>query len=822
MLVSRVISILLVSVFLLQDAIASSLSVDKKELNALPVHKPPKIDGHLDDLAWEKAEIASNFVQYSPYNGAKAAFRTEVRVLYDHTAIYIGAKMYDPYPDSILTQLGQRDADRELNADQFSFDINPFNDGVNGMTFKVSASGVKTDKIRTSSSRHGSDKNWDAVWKSDVSIDNDGWSVEMKIPYSALRFPKTAIQQWGVNFWREIRRRREWSTWNYVNNEVGNSFNYLGELMGIKNIKPPLRLSVSPYVSGYLEKSSESSSWSSSYNGGMDLKYGINQSFTLDMTLIPDFGQVQSDDKVLNLTPFEVKYNEKRQFFTEGTELFNKGGIFYSRRVGGRPNGYRDAWNDLSDTEEVISNPAEAKLINATKVSGRTEGGLGIGFFNGMTKRMYAEIKDTESGETRKVLTQPFTNYNMLVFDQGLKNNSYLSFQNTNVLRDAPKEGNNYMANVTSTDFKLLNKSNLYSVSGQAALSQKYYDSLDTDLGYRVNLTLGKTGGVFRAYYETEIISDSYDPNDMGYERKSNEMSHQGTFSYNIFKPVGIIQSSRNSFEIEYTSLYKPATFSELKLSLNTFTSFMNFWYTMIEVQYTPLGKHDFYEPRVDNRSYYRYPTTELSSWVSTDRRKKLYGRFRFNYEKPNSPYNQNIYQFGIGPTFRMNDRLSLSYNLMYTRKKNDIGYVFRNSERDTIVFGMRNNLTIENTIESNLIFTSRSYLSFRLRHYWSRVDYTDQYFYLKDDGYLDPANDFEGTSDINFNIFNIDMVYVWRFAPGSEMSVVWKNAISSFSDKIINDVGDNLNYMFNSPQINSFSVKILYYLDYQYLRRKS
>ncbi len=800
----------------------NGISGAKKDLKAVSVQQPPKIDGYLDDLAWGNAIPATDFVQYSPFNGEKASFRTEVRILYDQTALYVGAKMYDPYPDSILTQLGQRDADRGLNSDNFSFDINPFNDGVNGMTFKVSASGVKTDKKRTTSSRRGSDTNWDAVWKSKVEIVEDGWIVEMKIPYSALRFPKNDVQQWGVNFWREIRRKREWSAWNYVDNEVGNSFNYLGLLDGIKDIKPPLRLSVTPYVSGYLEKSSESNSWSNSYNGGMDLKYGINESFTLDMTLIPDFGQVQSDDEILNLSPFEVKYNENRQFFTEGTELFNKGNIFYSRRIGGRPNGYWDAWDDLGDSEEVISNPAEAKLINATKVSGRTKGGLGIGVFNGMTKRMYAEIKDTETDETRSVLTQPFTNYNMLVLDQGLKNNSYLSFQNTNVWRDAPNDENNYTANVTSTDFKLLNRSNLYSVYTQAAVSQKYYDSLDTDLGYRVMMQLGKTGGVFRFFYETEIISENYDPNDMGYERKSNEVNHQGTFSYNIFKPVGIIQSSRNSFEVEYTSLYKPASFSELQLSLNTFTSFMNFWYTRLEVQYKPLGTHDFYEPRVSGRSFYRYPTMELSGWLSTDRRKKLYGRLSMDYAKPYSPYNQNFLGLGIGPTFRLNDRLQMSYDLRYNLTNNSIGYVAGNEAQDSIYFGMRNTITISNTIESSLIFNSRSYLTFRLRHYWSRVDYNDQYFLLKDDGYLDPIDNYEGTSDINYNSFNIDMVYVWRFAPGSEMSLVWKNAIYSSSDQLINNFWDNLNHTLDSPQVNSFSLKILYYLDYQYLRRKS
>ncbi len=791
----------------------------KKTLNALMVSEAPKIDGILNESVWSSAFPSTDFVQYSPFNGDEASYRTVVKVVYDQSALYIAAMMYDPYPDSILTELGPRDSDRNLNADHFSFDINPFNDGVNGMTFKVSASGVKTDKMRTGAGRHGSDKSWDVVWQSAVNINSQGWSVEMKIPYSALRFPKSEVQLWGVNFWREIKRKREWSTWNYVDNEVGNSFNYLGELMGVENVEPPLRLSFTPYLSAYLENNSETKSWSSFYNGGMDLKYGITESFTLDLTLIPDFGQVQSDDIILNLTPFEVKYNEKRPFFTEGTELFSKGGIFYSRRVGSRPRRYLSE-GDLDSLESVLKNPLEAKLINATKISGRTKSGLGIGIFNGMTATMYAEIEDS-TGAIRKEVTQPFTNYNMIVLDQSLKNNSYFSLINTNVYRDAPKDEDYYTANVTGTDFKFLTKDNMYSIGGQTTLSQKYYDSLDTDLGYRVFLNMGKTGGVYRAQYQTEIISDSYDPNDMGYERNQNEMRHEASFSYNIFRPVGSIQSSRNSLEIEYISLYKPTEFSALKIGINSFTTFMNFWTIRPEIQYTPLGVHDFYEPREEGRSYYRYPDLRFSGWLSTDSRKDLYARANFSYTKNSSPYNQYGYSFGVSPRFRVNDRLQLSLESRVGKKLQDIGHV-ETINSDSILFGMRDNLTVNSTVESRFIFTNRMHLSFRLRHYWSKVDYNDEFFLLKEDGYLEETDYVGGNGDINFNTITIDMAYVWRFAPGSEMSVVWKNSIFTYDDVLVEDYFDNLRRTFQSPQINSFSIKILYYFDYQYLKRKS
>jgi hypothetical protein len=187
---------------------------------------------------------------------------------------------------------------------------------------------------------------------------------------------------------------------------------------GVSHIKPPLRLQFSPYFSVYANhypyNLPDQKNWTGQVNGGLDVKYGINQAFTLDATLIPDFGQVQSDNLVLNLTPFEVKYNEYRNFFTEGTELFSKGNLFYSRRIGGSPIHEYDVYNNLDSNETVIKNPTESKLINATKISGRTQNGLGIGFLNAITKPQYATIENTATKEERQELTDPLTNYNVL------------------------------------------------------------------------------------------------------------------------------------------------------------------------------------------------------------------------------------------------------------------------------------------------------------------------------------------------------------------------------------------------------------------------
>ncbi len=791
----------------------------RKSLTAIKVSVPPKIDGILDDPCWQEAPVAGNFIQYAPYNGRPATFPTKVKVVYDDKALYISAEMYDPHPDSILHELGKRDADRNIQSDNFSVDLNPFHDGVNGETFKLSASGVQTDLKRSPSVRHGRDMNWDAVWQSAVKINKNGWVAEMKIPYSAIRFSKVDTAVWGINFWREIKRYQEYSSWNRVDRVVGNSFNYMGDLVGIHSINPPLRLSVTPYVSGYLQNYSETGGWTNTYNGGMDLRYGINESFTLDMTLIPDFGQVQSDDKILNLSPFEVKYNEKRQFFTEGTELFNKGGIFYSRRIGGRPNEYDSAYSVLAPDETVVTNPEETQLINATKVSGRNKNGLGIGIFNAVTENMYALIKDNETGKERRLRTQPIANYNMVVLDQSLKNNSYLSLENTNVYRFAPKDEYNYTANVTATDFLFKEKTNKYSVGGQVALSQKYYDSLDTQLGHRISLKGGKTGGIFRAEYQMTLMSDTYDPNDMGYLRHNNEISHELSFSYNMYRPKGIFLSSRNELNFEYSGIYNPRAFSNFQVSLNSFNQFKNYWFVGGRLKYSPLGEDDYFEPRVPGWFYHTGQKGNIDVFAMTNRNKAFSMGMHANAGGEFTNYKQRYFGFSLSPTYRISQRFQLSHDFEFSRRIRDIGYVERNESQDSIWFGMRNGTTVSNTFTTSYIFTRDIYLSFRVRHYWSMIDYSDTYYLLKSDGNIDKSN-YQGSHNINYNAFTIDMDFVWRFAPGSEMSLVWKNSVYSSGTELIPNYADNLGNVFSSPQVNSFSLKILYYLDFQSLRK--
>ncbi len=774
---------------------------------------PPKIDGKLNETFWMSLPVAGNFVQYSPRNGTYPFVSTEVHFAYDDEALYIGAVMFDPSPDSICTELGRRDCLEELNTDYLSIDILPYNDELNMYEFKVSPSNLQND---CKYSAVGSDITWDAIWESGTSINDSSWIMEVKIPYAALRLPRKEKQVWGINMWRNFHRRKEFSTWTFVRITDNNIFSYYGKLVGIDSIKPPLRLSFTPYLSGYVEKYPENKNWSYFLRGGLDLRYGLNESFTLDMMLIPDFGQVQSDDQVLNLTPFEIQYTEKRQFFTEATELFDKCGIFYSRRVGSIPKNYSAPYDSATPVEEVSKNPELTRIINATKISGRNTKGLGMGFFNAMTINTWAELRDTVTGESRRIMTQPFTNYNVIVVDQNLKYNSYFTFINTNYWTP----DNHYVANVTGGETRLCNKKNTISVFARLNMSQIFLEGEKHVIGHNYEISLSKPSGKFQFELMRNEIGDKYDPNDMGFLTNNNLAENVLKLYYLTFEPAGKLLSTQSEFIAGYYTLYRPYTFTTLMFEINNSLSFTNFWGNYLEAVVYPLGYYDHYEPRVWGWTYKRPMSYEFFWEASTDTRKL----FRLIWEAGviNAPENKNFtYEISLTPRFRFSDRFTVSLTVDYEKNQNDRGWVntmYDSLMNPVIYFGRRDVITLNTILNLSYIFNTKASVSLRGRHYWSRARYFD-FYTLNPDGYLESSN-YWNDHNINFNAFTIDLQFIWYFAPGSELSVVWKNAINTLDNDMNTDYFRNFSHTIRSPQSNSISVRILYCLEYQNLKR--
>ncbi|WP_321308805.1 DUF5916 domain-containing protein [Marinifilum fragile] len=785
----------------------------KKEIMAIRVSQKPLIDGILDDSVWEGVPVANNFIQMEPDNGAASNYKTEVRFIYTNNSIIVGAKMYDPEPEKILKTLSKRDAIN--NADFVSLVVDPFNSGLDAFEFIVTASGVQWD-AKVVKSRE--DTSWDAVWNSATSIHEDGWSAEIEIPYAALRFPSKEVQEWGVNFLRNIQRHREKTSWNFIDKEEDGWINQSGILRGVKNVEPPVRLSFTPYFSAYYDKYSDESNGETNFRGGMDLKYGINESYTLDMMLIPDFGQVQSDDEVLNLSPFETKFSEKRQFFTEATELFNRGGIFYSRRIGGKPKYAYDVYDNLGENEIVTDNPAKAKIINATKVSGRNAKGLGIGVLNAMNRNTYATIQDTLTGESRKEKIQPFTNYNMLVVDKSMKNESYVSLFNTNVY--IPET--NYIANVTGTEFDFRNGERSHDVKGKVITTQRYQDEANDQIGYMHEVQVGKIQGKFTWNYFHRLMTDKYNPNDLGFLYRNNQINNNLNLFYDNFEPKGSVIQRHARFQIHHEARYEPRRYASISFYYNTRLKFHNHFAMGFYGNTRPMHRYDYEEPRVSGMKLRKGSSTSAGFWISTDYRKALALDIDANYGVRMSTDDLKTFRLKVSPRYRVNDKLLMVYETAWSRNLDELGYA--SSETDindytTVYIGNRNTARLENKFSANYIFNNNTSLSFRMRHYWAKAEYKD-FYTLMDNGRV-ADSDYNENHDVNFNTFNVDMVYNWRFAPGSELALVWKSSIRDAQDEIRHGFVDNLKDTFDATQLNSFSVKLLYYIDYMSLKRK-
>jgi hypothetical protein len=810
-------------------------------LVAVKTLQAPLVDGKLDDKVWGQAPVATSFIQYSPQYGDAASVRTEVRILYDNSAIYIGAYLYDD-PDKIRKQITARDGESQQDVDYFSVFFDTYNDQQNGYQFLVTSANVQTDaklspSVNPQYNNYG-DKAWDAVWQSKTSIVKDGWIVEMRIPYLSLRFPNKEVQNWGLQLLRFTRRNNETSFWNSVDPNKSGFVNQFGVYEDIKNIHPPLRLSFSPYISGGVRMNpkgmDEPTEWL--HNGGMDVKYGINESFTLDATLIPDFGQVVSDNVTNNLTPYEIKFNENRPFFTEGTELFNKAGLFYSRRIGATPS-YYDSVNSFAfnnNKYDIKQNPGLVQLYNAIKVSGRTKKKLGIGVFNAITAPMEARLQDHFSGKDTSIKTEPLTNYNIVVLDQALKGRSSITFTNANVTR----EGAERDANVSSIDWALFNRKNIYEVSGSARYSKVFGYTLyngsinlidDTTRlngrmyvhpyeGFMSYLKLAKVSGKIQANISSSITSNTYDPNDLGYLQTPNIVIQNGSISYNQNTATKHFISYRYSLNTTYEALFKPYGYQQVEFWTTAFWLFRNFWDITFNLGTQPFGSNDYFELRTAKR-YLSKPAFSYVSFVgSTDSRKRLFVSYAAGYNRAKVEDGDYYFLEG-GVRYRFSDNFTLDMDVTRQDDQNQLGYAFIRENGAPIV-GYRRNLEYTSVLSGIYNFTPRLNLTLRSRHYWNAVHYK-KFFNVSMDGGLS-NHSFIANQDENYNLLNTDAFLTWDFGLGSRMVLGWKNWLGD-PYSIIDQKGylPNLDNTFNQSHGNQLTLKLIFFLDYNQLKSK-
>ncbi len=775
-------------------------TIQRKKITISKIIEAPRIDGILDDEAWKDAAIADGFIERIPVNGRPIpdSLKTEVKIIYDDLGIYFGATMRDPEPDKILKELTERD--RIGNDDFFFILLNGYNDRQQSLQFIVTAAGVQYDAKMTNDNE---DNSWNAVWYSAVKINEEGWVAEIFIPYSELRFPEKDVQLWGLNMEREFRRKRTRYSWSHIDNTKGSFSIYDGEIYGIEKIKTPIRLSLQPYLSTYVNSFDGESEVV--FNGGMDLKYGINDAFTLDMVIIPDFGQKKFDETVLNLSAFEVQYAEQRPFFTEGTELFSKGDLFYSRRVGGAPTGLPL----LEENEEIKSYPSRIDLLNAAKISGRTSGGLGIGFFNGITKNTFTTIENTETGLTRREIVEPLANYNVLVLDQRFGENNSVSVINTNVLRDGYFKD----ANATAVLLDVTNKSNTYRYKFNQKGSWVMTDS--TKFGMEGHAQVSNISGKHRFTGSINYRTKDYDINDLGFSSNTNFIYYYGYYGYRLLQPKGAFNNININFNLNFNRRLEPDLYYRYSFNINSNFTTKDFLAFGGGFDTAPFGINDIYEPRTEGRHVKQPAYYNPWVWISTDYRK----RFALDLDLEIISFdekNRDIKSIGFTPRFRFSDKWKVNAGARVNYSTNEQGFVGR--QDGDIIFGQRNRNTIITSLESQYIFNNKMAASLSFRHYFSEVGY-HQFYTLENNGNLTSNPSYENPHNTTFNSWNLDLRYSWWFAPGSQITFLYRNSIDSFFRESGLDFTENFDNLFDQPQLHSFSIRISYFLDYNRMK---
>lgn len=804
-------------------------NAEKKKITAIRISKSLKIDGIIDEPEWKTAPVADKFIALRPvpFVPENPDNKSEVYFLYNNEGIYIGGYFHEKNKDSIASELIGRDGFG--NNDFVGVIFDTYYDKINGFEYFVTPLGEQMDAKQSPNPNGDSeDFSWNAVWESAAKIHNDGWSFEMFLPYAAIRFGKKKIQDWGLNIVRRRQKSGQQLFWQSIDPNVNGFLTQEGLLTGLVDIKPPLRLQFSPYFSVYANhypyNQPDVKNWNSLVNGGMDVKYGINQAMTLDMTLIPDFGQVQSDRRVLNLTPFEVRYDEQRPFFIEGVELFNKGNLFYSRRIGGEPIHFWDAEGDASSAgETVIKNPAQSKLINATKISGRSQKGLGIGILNAVTNPQHAVIEDGNKNQ-RKYETAPLTNYNVFVLDQTMKNNSSVSFANTNVMR----AGKDYDANVSAFLFDLNDKKNTWNVGGSGSVSMLLGKNGKDTYGWAHSIYAGKTSGRLNFNVWQELSDAKYDKSDMGYFTNNNTMDQGIWIGYKWLKPKKFFNQFRMNFNNFYSRLVSPIDLLNRKnlmyqsgggnININGQTK--KLWWVGSNVNWR-YNSNDYYEPRRYGRVWRNKGRLNAGFWWESNSAKKFSWGGEFFTGKGGYFGRTFVNPFLYGK-IRFSSKFSLDHSLSVNIANDDAGWAAilpdaarRGALYDTVIFSRRQLRTTENRLSAKYSFTNKMWVTLRARHYFSKVKPVE-FYELGTDGYLKtPNKEFTGNVNQNYNYFTVDMVYTWQFAQGSFIYFVWKDISESFTRDFESNYFKNFSNSLENPQSNSLSIRVIYFLDY-------
>jgi hypothetical protein len=709
---------------------------------------PPVIDGRLTDEVWAQAPVAGGFTQRDPDEGSPASEKTEIRVLFDDTAVYVGARMFDGEPALITRRLSPRDNDAD--ADRITIFLDPMRDKLTGAIFRVSAANVQQDAALYNDSWW--DGTWDAVWQSQVAADEQGWTAELRIPLSQLRFTNSDRQTWGINVERFVRRKNEYSWLEMVpKTENGNASRML-ELTGLDGMHPRRNLELLPYVAGRAEfiRPSTGNPFNDGSRAfgaaGLDMKWGLSSNLTVSATVNPDFGQVEVDPAVVNLTAFETFFDEKRPFFLEGSQIFNnfgRGGandywgfnnsepqIFYSRRIGRAP--------QLAASGDYVDAPTATTILGAAKLTGKTSGRWSLGLLQALTGEETARVRT--AGFSASAVVEPLTSYTVARIQREVGTRAGLGFLTTAVNRqlDTPQaiDGLSENAFVVGTDgYWFLDSDKEWVVTGDIAGSrvagtatvieklqrapQRYYQRPDaphveldptrTSLaGFTGRVNLNRNRGVWRLNAALWTGSPGWESNDLGFHSTGDRAGAHAVWFIQGNRPRRFSRSRSFWVAKSWTWNYGREMQSD-NVNLQARNNFMNYW---------SVGVNAGYGRRVlDDRLTRGGPSAENPSGGfynlngNTDSRKLLSvsGNYNKNWRESGG-WSRNA---SVSFNFKPSPRLTVSTGPQWNRNRQIAQYVTAVSDAtatDTYggryVFGLLQQSQLTMTTRVNVIVT--------------------------------------------------------------------------------------------------------------------
>lgn len=762
------------------------------------------IDGKVDEEDWVLKKYY--LTQSTPDNGKPSESPIELSIKYDESYLYLAAKVHVKNAEEINNTMTFRDALN--NTDYFGLTLDSFGVASEGYSFILTPSGVQYD------SKYGGDgsefSEWNAVWYSETVITQTGWNVEMKIPFNFLRFDKDNLENFKFNIVTFRSNLNEQAWWSPIDATKPGFLNQFGNLEGIKGISPPINLTFLPFANLLIDKNNIENKTEIDFAGGLDIKYVYKNAFTIDASIIPDFSQTTFDNAVLNLSAFEIRFDENRQFFTEGTELFNKSNFFFSRRIGERT--YFSA--PTIEGDELIENPGSAQILNLIKLTAKTKKGFGISLLNGLVNRESAKYA---SG--REELVNPYTNYNSIVFEQVLKNNSFLYFANSSVVR----EGNVEDFNLSEVRYRQFTKGQKITFDADVSLSQNYAKD-DTALGYFYKLGASKSSGSFRASISHEVYDEKFNPNDFGFLARNNLSNYSSSVSYTKFNPFWILNRFSTSVSLSH-NYYKSLSIREstsFQLNLEPITR-KNQTFN-IGANFRLDGK-DFFEPRIIDRfsriSSYVEPYIEYITNTNRDFHTQLYCFYKHYSD---NPYDQE-FRLGYQLNKVLGKRLTVNLNQDLNFLDSNMGVISLNNgiinDDGTLNYTQRDIYNLTTNINTNYLVTNKMGLSLKLRHFWAYVENKSLFLVDEVGNYQQNLQQIDLTDNqINFNLFNLDFLFRWQFTPGSEFSVNWQKSIRDSNNILDTNFLRNVENTFNNNGIDTFSFKIVYFLDYNAIKK--